>query len=85
MFSQKQTILSVELYAPVVNTIMILFVVKPLHVPGYHKLSLMEILSENELNSFPPRQNVCHVADDISICIFMNEKFCVFIRISKFE
>ena len=34
------------------------------------------------LNSFPPGQNGRHFADDISKCIFMNEKFCILIQIS---
>ena len=29
-----------------------------------------------------PRQNGCHLADNIFRCIFMNEKFCILIQIS---
>ena len=32
--------------------------------------------------SSPPEQNGHHFADDIFKCIFMNEKFCISIRIS---
>ena len=35
-----------------------------------------------EINSSPPGQNGCHFPDDIFNCIFMNEKFCIFIQIS---
>ena len=35
-----------------------------------------------DANSFPPRQNGRHFADNIFKCIFMNEKFCILIRIS---
>ena len=34
-------------------------------------------------NSSPPGQNGRHFPDDIFICIFMNEKFCILIRISQ--
>ena len=33
-------------------------------------------------NSSPPGQNGRHFADDIFGCIFMNEKFCILIKIS---
>ena len=33
-------------------------------------------------NSSPPGQNGHHFADDIFRCIFVNEKFCILIRIS---
>ena len=33
-------------------------------------------------NSAPPGQNVRHFADDIFKCIFVNEKFCILIKIS---
>ena len=32
-------------------------------------------------NSSPPGQNGHHFADDIFICIFVNEKFCILIKI----
>ena len=34
------------------------------------------------VNSSPPGQNGRHFADDIFRCIFVNEKFCIFIEIS---
>ena len=34
------------------------------------------------IHSSPPEQNGRHFADDIFRCIFMNEKFCIAIRIS---
>ena len=34
------------------------------------------------LNSSPTEQNGRHFADDILRCIFMNEKFCILIKIS---
>ena len=33
------------------------------------------------INSSPPWQNGCHIADDNFNLVFMNEKFCVSIRI----
>ena len=34
------------------------------------------------VNSSPPRQNGHHFADNIFRCIFVNKKFCIFIKIS---
>ena len=34
------------------------------------------------INSSPPGQNGRHVADDVFKCIFLNEKFCILIRIA---
>ena len=34
------------------------------------------------VNSSPPGQNGRHLADDIFRCIFVNEKFCILIKIS---
>ena len=34
------------------------------------------------LNSSPPGQNGSNFADNIFRCIFMNEKFCILIKIS---
>ena len=34
------------------------------------------------INSSPPGQNGCHFADNIFRCIFVNEKFCILIKIS---
>ena len=36
----------------------------------------------NTLNSSPPGPNGRHFADDIFRCIFVNEKFCILIKIS---
>ena len=33
-------------------------------------------------HSSPPGQDGRHFADDIFICIFVNEKFCILIKIS---
>ena len=41
------------------------------HFPGF-----------NKFNSSPPGQNGRHFTDDISRCIFVNEKFCILIEIS---
>ena len=35
-----------------------------------------------QVNSSPPGQNGRHFADDIFKCIFVNEEFCIFIKIS---
>ena len=35
------------------------------------------------INSSPPGQNGRHLADDIFRSIFVNEKFCILIRISR--
>ena len=44
---------------------------------------MVSILSRPQcVNSFPPRQNGLHFVDDIFKCIFVNEKFCVLIKIS---
>ena len=37
---------------------------------------------ENFVNSPPPEQNSRHFADDIFMGIFMNEKFCILIKVS---
>ena len=34
------------------------------------------------VNTSPPEQNDRHFADDIFRCIFVNEKFCILIKIS---
>ena len=36
----------------------------------------------NFFNSSPPGQNGPHFTDDILSCIFVNEKFCILIKIS---
>ena len=40
------------------------------------------LLQKQAINSSPPGQNGRHFADDIFKCIFMNEKFCISIKIS---
>ena len=48
-----------------------------------YKLSLLpNSLGQNQLNSSSPGQNGRHFADDIFKCNFVNEKFCISIRIS---
>ena len=37
---------------------------------------------EGSINSSPPGQNGRHFADDVCRCIFVNEKFCILIKIS---
>ena len=39
-------------------------------------------LLANHINSSPPGQNDHHFTDDIFWCIFMNDKFCILIKIS---
>ena len=39
-------------------------------------------LSHSCINSSPPGENGCHFADNIFTRIFLNEKFCILIRIS---
>ena len=34
------------------------------------------------INSTPPGQDGCHFADNIFRCILVNEKLCIFIKIS---
>ena len=40
------------------------------------------ILFQSAFNSSPPGQNDRHFADDIFSSIYMNEKFCILIKIS---
>ena len=40
------------------------------------------VVPGDAFNSFPPGQNGRHFADDISRCIFVNEKFCILIKVS---
>ena len=52
---------------------------------GFCQLHLRNIcihIGFAHLNSSPPGQNGRSFADDIFKCIFMNEKFCILIRIS---
>ena len=37
---------------------------------------------QDKINSSPPEQNGRHFTDDIFMCIFLNEKFCISIKIS---
>ena len=39
-------------------------------------------LRDKSVNSSPPGQNSRHFTDDIFRCIFVNEKFCILIKIS---
>ena len=39
-------------------------------------------LTHSKPNSYPPGQNGRRFTDDIFICNFMNEKFCILIQIS---
>ena len=43
---------------------------------------LLAVKTDSILNSPPPGQNGRHFADDIFRCIFVNEKFCILIKIS---
>ena len=45
-------------------------------------ICLMTIWQEYSINSSPPGQNGRHFGDNIFRCIFMNEKFRIFIKIS---
>ena len=40
------------------------------------------VLLSNQINQYPPGQNVRLLADDIYRCIIVNEKFCILIKIS---
>ena len=45
--------------------------------------ALLALCKGNSLvNSSPPGQNGCHFADDNFRCIFVNENFCILIKIS---
>ena len=47
-----------------------------------HNAVSTSILPYQFLNSSPPEQNGCHSANDIFRSIFVNEKFCILIKIS---
>ena len=49
---------------------------------GLHFLSVEPSSVASVLNSSPPEQNGRHFANDIFRCIFMNENFCILIKIS---
>ena len=49
-----------------------------LHAP----LAPWQLYVFNVVNASPPGQNGRHFADDIFSCIFVNEKFCILIKIS---
>ena len=51
--------------------------------PGYAQESSMFCMSHSALNSSPSGQNGRHFTDDIFLCIFMNEKFCLLVQISQ--
>ena len=40
------------------------------------------MMPHNTVNKLGPRQNGCHLADDIFKCIFLNENVWIFIKIS---
>ena len=46
------------------------------------KAKLGDIKMANSIYSSSPGQNGCHFTDNIFICIFTDEKFCILIRIS---
>ena len=51
--------------------------------PADHRHGIdLVVLECSGLNSSPPEQNGHHFADDIYRCIFVNEKFCILIKIS---
>ena len=39
-------------------------------------------ITHTDINSSPPGQNGRHFPDDIFRCIFVNEKFCILIKIT---
>ena len=48
----------------------------------HHVMKAIGKLLSAFINSYPPGQNGRHFADDIFRCIFVNEKFCILIKIS---
>ena len=46
--------------------------------PGMHD----QVMADSMINSFPLGQNGRHFANDIFRCIFVNEKFCILIKLS---
>ena len=55
---------------------------KPLSQCWLSPLSPYGVASPQWVNSSPPGQNGWHIADDTFKCIFVNENFCILIRIS---
>ena len=55
---------------------------KPSPEPMLTQISPYGITRSQWVNSSPPGQNGPHFADDIFRCIFINEKFCIFTKIS---
>ena len=51
------------------------------HSPANNFLKV--VLMRLHFHSSPPGQNGCHFTDDTFRCIFVNEKFCILIKISK--
>ena len=47
-----------------------------------HSIIRSWLYVHDSFNSTPPGQNGCHFEDDIFRCIFLNEKFCISIKIS---
>ena len=50
--------------------------------PVHWSIYVSHGLDELTVNSFPPDQNGRRFADDTFSCIFVNEKFCILIKIS---
>ena len=49
---------------------------------SYFDLTVMKCTPVGPNNSSPPGQNGRHFTKDIFICIFVNEMFCILIKIS---
>ena len=62
------------------NEYIVVFFLRICHQPSLTS-HLTASITEG-FNSSPPRQNGCHCADNILICISVNEKFCILIKIS---
>ena len=54
----------------------------PKYQQVHHTCLLLHLLEQWYVNSSHPGQNGRHFADDIFSCIFVNEKFCILIKIS---
>ena len=52
------------------------------NMPTVNALLCFVLVIDHSINSSLPRQNGCHFADNLFICIFVNEKFCILITIS---
>ena len=57
--------------------------IRLLNIAGYyHFLCCAQNRSDDLVNSLVPGQNGCHFTDNVFGCIFVNEKFCILIKIS---